>query len=194
MKLKTIIISLIGISLLITLGIWIQNQEKITDTNSAIQNVTKREIEDRTQNYIKSWEGKVLPTLEVLDTSGNTLSLSSDSKQYTIYIVWASWCPDCQRGLPIINRVYADYKEKARFISIALINFRGETFDSAKTFYNKHQLNLPVFFDKDNMVYHSLNIKAIPTIYIVNQDGIIEKVIIESTEKSELLSLLEEIS
>ena len=190
MKARTIILSILVIFLVIIAGLYVKNREQESKVNSRIQSVAEEEVENRIQEYINEWEGKTIPTLNVMDLSGREVSIPAKNGKYTVYVVWASWCPDCQRELSILNKLYDEYLDKVNFISISLVGFRDETIDSASNYYNKEGFKFPILFDMNKRVFSSLDIKAIPTVYLVNKDGVIEKVIVESVGEAEFSSIL----
>lgn len=56
--------------------------------------------------------GQTAPEITQLDTSGNTLSLSSLRGKYVLVDFWASWCGPCRKENPNIVKAYEQYNSK----------------------------------------------------------------------------------
>lgn len=187
-KSKFIVLT-VFIILLISFGLYIKDQENKGILTSKVEKTVQKQIVDQMENYEKEWVEKSIPPMKVKNISGET-SLIDVKHRPSLYVVWASWCPDCQRELPIIDSLYDEFSENIDFIMIDLVGFKGETIENAKSMYEDKELSLPLYFDTTKDVYKKLNILAIPTLYFVNNKGIIKDVIIENVNESICRKLL----
>ena len=56
------------------------------------------------------------------DESGKKLTEKDFTGKPTVYYAWASWCPDCQQELPILNTLKEKYGDKVEFVGVAMIS------------------------------------------------------------------------
>lgn len=172
------------------LGFYIRGKEKTGNFESKIKHAIKDEYLKDLEQYASSWEKKEMPKLLLADLNDETVSLSFKSNIPTVYVVWASWCSDCRKELPILDKLYKKYENKLRFISISLVGHNDETIIKASSYYRDNKFSIPLYFDHESNVYNLLKVKAVPTLFLVNKSGIIEKVFIESIAEKELEAAL----
>lgn len=190
MKLKIIILSMFSVVLLAFVGFYLQGLENEGKIESQIQHAVIEEFSEKVKDYSEYWTDRKMPVLKTYNLDGEEVTLSTRGKP-SLYVVWASWCPDCQRELPFVNHVYKKYREEVDFITISLIGFRGETVEKAKGFYSNSKFEFPMFLDKDREAYMVLGVIAIPTVYIVNKEGVIKEVVVENIDNNRLQSLVD---
>lgn len=102
--------------------------------------------------------------------------------------LWASWCPDCRKEKPSIERLYRELingrlfsKEEFTLLTVSL----GEEPDTVKSYMNKNQYSFPVVLDKENRLRKEYA-SWIPTSYVLAPDGsIIARIIWEEEWDSE---------
>lgn len=155
-----------------------------SDFNSQIQNVARKEVETELNQYKTNWLKKSFPTLSVVEVTGENTQLISKGNKPKIYVLWASWCPDCQRELPLIEKLYQNYKNQIDIVTINLVGFREETMEQAKKYYDEEEFTFPMYFDLNQSVFKLLEVKAIPTLYLVNEEGVVENIFIESVSQN----------
>ena len=65
-------------------------------------------------NYQKVVDKK-LPNITVYNKENKEISIESITSGKPVFIMyWASWCPDCQKQLPIIKKLYDEYKDRIK--------------------------------------------------------------------------------
>ncbi len=66
--------------------------------------------------------GEKAPDFTLKDLSGKPVSLSSYAGKKIIMLdFWATWCNVCKREMPVLEKVYKEYKDKGvEFLSITL--------------------------------------------------------------------------
>ena len=101
----------------------------------------------------------------------------------TVYVAWASWCPDCQQELPILNELRKDYQDSVEFVLVNLL-VKGETPEKAQAYLKDNQLEFNYYSDKDKNFQKALEIHSIPTMIFVDQDGKIKNVIDDVKDKA----------
>ena len=93
--------------------------------------------------------------------------------KYVLVNLWASWCPDCRREKPSIERLYRELsngrlfgKEKLSLLTVSL----GEEPDTVKSYMTENQYSFPVVLDNENKL-RTEYAPWIPTSYILGPDG-----------------------
>ena len=116
MKKSIIIITSIFISILVVAVFIFVNENKTQ--NSGSNNISS--------NYQKVVDKK-LPNITVYNKENKEISIESITSGKPVFIMyWASWCPDCQKQLPIIKKLYDEYKDRIEFILINIADGRSE--------------------------------------------------------------------
>ncbi|MBR1688919.1 MAG: AhpC/TSA family protein [Prevotella sp.] len=109
---------------------------------------------------------------------GKTLSLLAEVKQHELTIIdfWASWCGPCREEMPLMVRLYHDYKDRGLgIVGISLDSDRAEWQEAIR------QLGItwPQMSDLkswDNAAARHFGINSIPHTIVVDKDGhILEK-------------------
>lgn len=105
-----------------------------------------------------------LETIQLSDTHGKGVMLN----------FWATYCEPCEKEMPYMEKLYADYQEKG--IEILAVNL-GEAKLTVDRFIDKHDLTFPVLHDRKGQVTDLYKIGPIPTTYFIDPEGkIVEKV------------------
>jgi len=139
--------------------------------------------------------GDTAPDFELGKVDGNgTIKLSDLMKngKPTLLVFWVSWCPHCQREMPVLDKVYRDLKANS-------INAIGVSVDDdledAREFVSEYNITFPNVYagtDAGEKVLDNYGIRGVPNTYIIDKDGVVrahyvgevsEKVIKEQFEK-----------
>ena len=122
-------------------------------------------------------EGFLAPdfTLELL--GGGQVTLSELRGKGVVINLWASWCPPCRAEMPAIQRVYE--KTRGRGLEVLAVNttFQDSERDAAG-FVQELGLTFPVPLDHSGTVSRQYQLRALPSTFFVDREGIIRKVII----------------
>ncbi len=169
MKKSIIIITSIFISILVVAVFIFVNENKTQ--NSGSNNISS--------NYQKVVDKK-LPNITVYNKENKEISIESITSGKPVFIMyWASWCPDCQKQLPIIKKLYDEYKGRIEFILINIADGERETQDKALSYLKDKKYDFNYYSATENAI-DLLKINTIPTKVIVTKDGIVKNI---DTEK-----------
>lgn len=117
-------------------------------------------------------EGQQLPTFSAPGLNGGTIS--SAQGQPSVLAIWASWCPECQKELPLLNRV----KDGFPGVKVAAIT-TSQGQDPGPTpeqFVADNKITIPVAVDDANGdLRTAYGVTSFPTLYFVNADGTVYK-------------------
>jgi len=95
-------------------------------------------------------KGQPAPDFTLQDIDGKTWKLSDlKGKKIVMIDFWATWCNICKREMPILQKVYEEYKGKnVEFLGIAL----DENVAAIKKVVKQKGVTYPILVDKDTKV------------------------------------------
>jgi peroxiredoxin len=120
-------------------------------------------------------EQNIAPNFTLKTLDGQTVKLSDFRGKKVILNFWATWCPPCRAEIPDMQQFYE--KHKAEGIEILAVN-ATETEKSAeniKKFAETYEMTFPILLDEKSNVAHTFQAQTIPTSYIIDTDGVIQK-------------------
>jgi len=141
-------------------------------------------------------EGFLAPdfTLDTLD--GNQITLSDLRGTVVVINLWTSWCPPCRAEMPAIENVYQANKEQGLEV-LAVNSTYQDSETSAAAFVQELGLTFPILLDRDGGVSNRYQLRALPTTYFIDRQGLIRSVVpggpmSESLIQSKVADLLAE--
>jgi len=136
--------------------------------------------------------GTTVPDLKLKDHRGKAQRLAKLLKgHYTVIDCWASWCPDCRKDIPNIQRMVAKFEPLG-------VEFLGISFDNEaekwKAAIEQYQLAYTQVSDlkrmRDSEVAKALGVKWIPSMMLVDKEG---KVVLSTVLSDKLERTLTEL-
>jgi len=121
-------------------------------------------------------EGFLAPDFELLDASGQSIRLSDLRGQPVLLNVWASWCAPCKAEMPAMQTVYEMYSP-AGFTILAVNATIHDDRDSVLAFAGSHGLTFPILFDLDGGASQQYRVRAMPTSFFIDREGIIRRTV-----------------
>ncbi|MEL6672542.1 MAG: TlpA disulfide reductase family protein [Bacteroidota bacterium] len=120
------------------------------------------------------------------DTLGEILSLEQLSSRYTLVDFWASWCGPCRQQHPALKEVFETYSSLGFDIwGISVDKNPG----AWKMAIREDNLPWTQLQDEESEVSNALGIQAIPSNYLLDQQGKIVAVNLEPEELSDFLKV-----
>lgn len=121
--------------------------------------------------------GDKAPDFTLGNISGNgSVKLSDYTSKPTLLVFWVSWCPHCQRELPIVQNIYRELGPKG-------MNAVGVSVDTdladAKAFVEQRSLTFPNAFagtDAGIGVIDTYQVRGVPAIYVIDKGGVVKAV------------------
>jgi cytochrome c biogenesis protein CcmG/thiol:disulfide interchange protein DsbE len=117
----------------------------------------------------KPVQGKKLPTVDLTDTDGNSVSTADLLGQPLVINVWAVTCEACKTEMPALARVQSDLGETVRFIGVNTAKNDG----SALAFAADKGVRYELLSDINGELTGSLGITGLPYTLFVAADGTI---------------------
>lgn len=141
-------------------------------------------------------QGFAAPPVRAETLAGEAVELSQLRGQVVVINFWASWCPPCRAEMPALERAYQ--ADKARGLEILAVNTTyQDQLGAAQAFVGEHGLSFPILLDRTGEIANRYQMRALPTTFFVDREGVIRKVIIggpmsETTLRSTVENLLAE--
>ncbi|MCX6275545.1 MAG: TlpA disulfide reductase family protein [Bacteroidetes bacterium] len=115
-------------------------------------------------------ETRSLPSVDIKDLSGSTISTSSfDNGGKPIIIdFWATWCKPCIEELNTIHEVYADWQKETgvKIITISLDDAR--TMQRVAPFINGKGWTYENYIDPNGDFKRAMNVNMPPQTFVLN--------------------------
>ena len=115
--------------------------------------------------------GKKAPNFSLKNMNNKEVTLRELEGKKVFINFWASWCPPCKAEMPDIQKLYENHGEDIKIIAINL----GEKKDKVKKYLENENLDFTVLLDKNQKVASQYLVRAIPTSYFLDENGIILK-------------------
>jgi len=142
-------------------------------------------------------EGFLAPDFTLDSLSGAPISLSDMRGKAVVLNLWASWCPPCRAEMPAIQRVYQENHERG--LEVLAVNMTAQdNLAAVEKFVQEFNLTFPILLDPSGEVGNTYLMRALPTTFFIDQEGVIQRVIVggpmsEVTLQSTVEQLLEDI-
>ena len=117
------------------------------------------------------WIGKPAPDFQLSTPDGQPVSLSHLKGKPVLINFWATWCGPCRMEMPYLQQVYDEWRGKG--LVLLAINI-GESPSQVAEFMQSQGLSLPVLLDGEENIAVMYNVRAIPTTFFIDGDGIIQ--------------------
>jgi cytochrome c biogenesis protein CcmG, thiol:disulfide interchange protein DsbE len=117
-----------------------------------------------------------LKTLE-----GEPVALEQTRGKVVVLDFWATWCPPCREELPYVEKLRTEFAEQVQFFGI-----NDEESGTVKDFVRKHAYGMAVLMDGKRQVHRQYGVSSIPTMLIIDRQGVIREHFIGSRSEAKL--------
>ena len=141
--------------------------------------------------------GFLAPDFSLESLSGDQISLSDLRGKVIVLNLWASWCPPCRAEMPALQRVYQANQDRG-LVVLAVNMTAQDSIAAVEDFVQEFNLTFPILLDISGEVGKAYLMRALPTTFFINQDGVIQRVIVGGpmsgvTLQSTIEQLLEDV-
>ena len=113
--------------------------------------------------------GDRIPDFSLSDADGRTVSSSSLSGRIFVLNFFDTGCPDCQRELQVLQRLYDQYGERVPILNVP----RSQTKDELLAYWRQAGLSMPFYLPADKELYYRFAKKTIPRTYVLDGSGMV---------------------
>jgi cytochrome c biogenesis protein CcmG/thiol:disulfide interchange protein DsbE len=141
--------------------------------------------------------GFAAPDFSLVTLEGEALRLSDLRGRVVILNFWATWCPPFRAEMPALERIAKAY-EPAGLMVLGVHATDQDSVGAARAFAADFELTFPIVLDTEGAASRLYALRAMPSTYVIDKDGIIREVILggplsEATLESLVQSLLEDV-
>ena len=127
------------------------------------------------------------PDFTLQKLGGGTISLSEfKGKKLVVVDFWASWCPNCRRDMPNLNRFYEKYKDKVEVIGVNL----QEKESTVQNFISSRGISFPIALDPSGSASRAFGIQYTNTHFLIDINGNLVRTIPGDIRESDIESLM----
>ncbi len=134
--------------------------------------------------------GNIAPDFTVGSNQASRASLSSLRGKIVILNFWTTWCPHCRYEVPALQAIHDEYGPQG--VVVLAIN-EGEKLEDVGRFANDNNIHFAVWLDEDKWAGNIYGVRAIPTTYFIDREGIIRAVHFGSMTREQFVAELKKL-
>lgn len=134
--------------------------------------------------------GDKAPDFALIDMNGEEHRLSDYKGEGIFLNFWGTWCKPCATEMPAMDNQYSIYKDQG--VQTLAINI-GESDLKVNSFAKRYGLSFPIAIDRNKNVMELYNIDPLPTTFLINPDGRIEKIIKGQMTEKDIANFMEQV-
>jgi peroxiredoxin len=134
--------------------------------------------------------GELVPDFSLLNAQGGQIAVPSALRGKVVLIhFWADWCSYCLKELEGSKRLIQRYRSEG--LEILAINLKQSPQETSH-WIERLALNYPVLFDGNGRVATTFGVTGLPTSYLIDRQGRLQRRIIGEMRTDQLQTLVEQ--
>jgi thiol-disulfide isomerase/thioredoxin len=117
--------------------------------------------------------GQIAPGIRLTLTDGSLMDTADFAGQPMWITFMATWCPQCQDELPMMERFESQLTDKMTLLVIDV----GEDPHTVRTFMDGLNVDLTVGLDEDRAIQAQWGANALPIHYWLDADGVVREIV-----------------
>lgn len=167
---------LIGIIVLSTLplffGISHRSSEAVSNEGQKLDVHKLESIVQLAQSNGKPGPNDVkAPAFTLKATNGAYYSIGGKREKPLVLHFWASWCEACSIEVPMLKKLYDQYKNQVDFMGINVST--EEKPDNIQKFIEQNSISYPVLLDEHKHAADLYELHALPTVFLIDRNGFV---------------------
>lgn len=136
--------------------------------------------------------GNMAPDFTLTTLDGQTVSLAELRGRPVMLNYWVTWCIPCRDEMPVIQALQEEYKEEG-LVVLSVNGTRQDALTDVENLVSEFALTFPVLLDESEHVYNGYRILFMPTSFFIDGRGVIQDIVLGSTDENGFRSRLERI-
>lgn len=132
--------------------------------------------------------GAHAPSVEMVDFSGETVSLAQYEGTPVVVNFWATWCPFCVAEMPDFEKVNQATGNDVQFIGVNL----QDDASAADALAIETGVTYTLARDPQGVVYNAFGGVAMPTTVFIDADGVVREIATGALTESQLSGKIEQ--
>ncbi|MES9994321.1 MAG: TlpA disulfide reductase family protein [Candidatus Thiodiazotropha sp.] len=133
--------------------------------------------------------GESMPDFSLPDAEGEPMIVPSALRGRVVLIhFWADWCPACLKELVASKELIQRYRSEG--LAILAVNLKQSPQEVAE-WIERITPNYPVLFDHDGRAAAAFGITGLPSSYLIDREGRLQRRLIGEMQTDQLLVVLE---
>ena len=129
---------------------------------------------------------KPAPAFELKTLGGRSVGLGELQGHPVLLNFWASWCDPCKTELPLISKIYEEYKGKG----LVVLGIDQEGKDQAESYAKDANLGFDSLDDSGDKVGRLYRVRSVPAAVVINQKGTVVRVFLGAPDEKALRAAL----
>jgi alpha/beta superfamily hydrolase/peroxiredoxin len=117
--------------------------------------------------------GTQAPDFRMKTLEGKTFRFAKQTKgKYVLLDFWASWCPDCRKDMPNVQRMYEKFcPQGVEFIGVSMDTDRDKWKDAVEKYDIRYTQVSELVKFHDTQIASLYGVKWIPSMYLIDPQG-----------------------
>ena len=128
--------------------------------------------------------GKLAPDFQLQNLDGQSVSLSDFIGKPVLINFWATWCPPCRAEMPHLQEISDEWSDKG--LVLLAVNV-GDSPSKVEKFMQDNNLSLPVLLDPKETIVQKYYIRALPTTFFIDTEGVVQSKIVGAFPNKEAI-------
>ena len=134
----------------------------------------------------EGFEGAAAGDFTLRDVQGKRVRLRDFRGKTVLLGFWATWCPACLKELPAMEKECEQHKEDMVFLAVD-----DERKETIQNFLKNHHYRFTALVDRKRKLFRQFAVRYLPTLYVINPDGIIVRRVVGWEGSQHLLPALQ---
>jgi thiol-disulfide isomerase/thioredoxin len=120
--------------------------------------------------------GKVPEDFTFVRLDGTAIGRESLAGKVVVLDMWATWCGWCFEGLPLLDKVYEQYKDNDQVVILA-VNKDEPTVSNVdvEQAFTQRKLGIPIVRDQQQIADKVFSLEGLPTMVVLGRDGTVQE-------------------
>jgi peroxiredoxin len=131
--------------------------------------------------------GKPAPAVTLDLTNGKRFELAEQKGKIVFLAFWATWCEPCRQEIPRLIAARTEYKD------LIAVGVSKEDLATVRRYLDEEHFDFPTAIDADEKVGKAYGIDLVPRLFVIDQKGMVVKMIRGLPGEGTIRRVLEEL-